>query len=817
MNGPTGPLSPDSIGGSEWSGISRYNQSFDNEPQYAPQSRGQLASPPMSSGSSGTMNGMNVPPLRDASASRGNPSPPASIARSSGAPSMYQQPDKGPVRRDEHFEGMLSEHYTTLKRFLAASLRDDKGNPRPNRARDKLLRLSPVQFQELSTDVFDELSRRQQSSRKGPDGRSLAPPHLLSKDIYHPKRNQARQKLSTLPPPRFRDLATDVFFELERRFPRFTGGDISRIGSPASSIRGPPSRSGNGTPVNGMRPPGQMRRPSDASSIAGYSIRSESRGRNGPSISGAPPLSPGLAPGEYGRPQPKTFQSNTIVPNKSTMVEDDGPDADDDDGDSFALENATRGRESKKSAEGSETDKKLIEEYQTQMNEMQGKLERMEDALKKKDDELDSALSRERLKLEAVTGEKQEWADLRRNLESKLTQAENLNTNMEAELERLRALHVSTERDLRAKIDDLIVHGGANSNSENAERENLELREQLKEQELVTDEVRREAQQSLREMRMLSEQSASAFNREEELNNHITRLEDDIKDWRNRYARTKTQLRSLRASSIGLTIQQDAAKYANDHGFVEQGGLVADVHVTKFQIAIDELLRIAREEDTTRVIEFMKSVVIHVRSITQDIDQAPPTSDEVAQARAKLKSRVSATANNLITASKNHAAAKGLSPVSLLDAAASHLTSAVVELVRTVKIRPTPAGELEDDDDGSLKPVEVVGLLPELDNTRADVKASPAAFLGLRNGRTSTDSSMYSPVNSPRQSTTRPRNSTRSSRGTTLINGHHAETYNKVPPAPMGMGFGIRMDDTNVNQLKVSLAICGLYIAHKVW
>jgi hypothetical protein len=35
------------------------------------------------------------------------------------------------------------------------------------------------------------------------------------------------------------------------------------------------------------------------------------------------PLSPGLPNGDYGRPTQKQFQSNTIVPNKSTMVEED--------------------------------------------------------------------------------------------------------------------------------------------------------------------------------------------------------------------------------------------------------------------------------------------------------------------------------------------------------------------------------------------------------------------------------------------------------------------------------------------------------------
>jgi len=360
MNGRNGPLSPVSLGGSEWSGISKYQNGLDNDLPYSPNpnNRGQLVSPPISSGSNSTMNGF--PPRESSGGSPGGPSPPASIARSSVGTGLYAQSESGRSRKDEQFEATLSEHYVALKRYLAASLRDEKGNPRPNKARDKLLRLSPVQFQELSTDVFDELLRRQQSGRRTPNGNAPdggPPPYLLPKDSFHPKRNQARQKLSTLPPPRFRDLATDVFYELERRFPRFAAGDMSRMGSPAS-MRGPPSRNGNGTPVNGPGAP-RMRRPSDASSIAAYSMRSESRNGPRPPMNGGVgiPPSPGLPPNDYGRPTPKTFQSNTIVPNKSTMVEDDetgGEDNDDDDGDAFGLEGAARNRERKKSTGGSE-------------------------------------------------------------------------------------------------------------------------------------------------------------------------------------------------------------------------------------------------------------------------------------------------------------------------------------------------------------------------------------------------------------------------------------------------------------------------------
>jgi len=49
----------------------------------------------------------------------------------------------------------------------------------------------------------------------------LALPFLPVREDFHPKRNQARQKLATLPASRFEDLSSDVYFELARRYPEF--------------------------------------------------------------------------------------------------------------------------------------------------------------------------------------------------------------------------------------------------------------------------------------------------------------------------------------------------------------------------------------------------------------------------------------------------------------------------------------------------------------------------------------------------------------------------------------------------------------------
>lgn len=180
------------------------------------------------------------------------PSPPHSIPRLSNGngkmPSPPSNHDSGkhPIHVTEE---NLQEHHRTLSKFLASTAPPDQENSEPHyRARDKLLRLSSVQFQELSTDVFDELLRRENERRHPPHPSDQNFPRFLQpKPNYHPKRNQARQKLATLVTHRFRELAGDVSFELERRYPQFAGANYRA--SPSE----PQSRSN----------PGSMRTPSN--------------------------------------------------------------------------------------------------------------------------------------------------------------------------------------------------------------------------------------------------------------------------------------------------------------------------------------------------------------------------------------------------------------------------------------------------------------------------------------------------------------------------------------------------------------------------
>ncbi|KAF8884684.1 hypothetical protein BD779DRAFT_1801639, partial [Infundibulicybe gibba] len=92
-------------------------------------------------------------------------------------------------------------HFDELDRYLAADLARERFNSRST-ARQKLTRLTVYQFYELSTDVYDEVVRRKSEE---PGKASFLPVRIG----FHPKRNQARQKLATLPTSRFEDLCSD--------------------------------------------------------------------------------------------------------------------------------------------------------------------------------------------------------------------------------------------------------------------------------------------------------------------------------------------------------------------------------------------------------------------------------------------------------------------------------------------------------------------------------------------------------------------------------------------------------------------------------
>jgi myosin heavy subunit len=380
--------------------------------------------------------------------------------------------------------------------------------------------------------------------------------------------------------------------------------------------------------------------------------------------------------------------------------------------------------------------------------------------------------------------ERQQWEDSKAEFEAQIGAAEEINNNLQSQLEEERHKQANLERTLRAELEEAQSQTGDTqllAQFNDLQRRHQSLQAQLQQQQKTTDEVRRDAANFLKEMRAMSERSNATWEREEKLSRDVNRLEEEVKEWKSRYINAKTQLRHLRSSVVGISgMRSDVGSLAKENELIQPTGLVKDTHVTKFQVSIDDLLRVARSGEPPLVLDQVKVVIVAVRHVTGDVEASFPEGAELPHNEKKAKSRVSATANNLITASKNFANSSGLSPVSLLDAAASHLSIAIIELLRLVKICPTP-GEQFEEDEADIAPMQ-----------------SPGYFSVTHSRGLSNNESIYSAISSPSiRSRSQILSRRPQSRGGAIGISTPVVTNNKG-------SFGLRTHDNDLEELKVS-------------
>jgi hypothetical protein len=100
---------------------------------------------------------------------------------------------------------------------------------------------------------------------------------------------------------------------------------------------------------------------------------------------------------------------------------------------------------------------------------------------------------------------------------------------------------------------------------------------------------------------------------------------------------------------------------------------------------------IVRSSAPSGVLPAMKAIVEAITEIGEDVKsfEAKPNLDVDSSKLESLKHESTTRLSALMQAARNHAMASGLSPVSLLDGAAGHLSSNVVEIIKLLKIRRT--------------------------------------------------------------------------------------------------------------------------------
>ncbi|KAK4705575.1 protein SPA2, partial [Phenoliferia sp. Uapishka_3] len=684
----------------------------------------------------------------------------------------------------EQSRAIARTHFDALRSWLARENALGNASTPRNNARDKLTRLTRQQFQELSTDVYDELVRRMEEAA----GRPGEQPFLSVRGEFHPKRNQARQKLATLPLGRFRDLASDVYFELERRYPEF--GEEENPSTDQAS----PSRYSPPPPI----PSTTSSRLANNNNNNNGNSNSPNLNQNGPSSTSKPtPINTASSRGINGggrAPTTPTSTSNAttndvVVPNKSTMIVEESSSSMDGSGGGYengngngnghgngggggmrGLQNESPTKSSPRvgynhqsqhstsgsyggqnNARPSSDDDREQLSYEMGGSPMQGgkggqgmagaasrasqtssigtrfignyagsdnggrrsweneDLEKVKSDYEYKLTMLQSRMAevqrenddmRDTLKVSTPCSAHQDlttdaqsrlFEQNRSNDASRMRDLEN-QTNAAQSTKRYED-QSSTLQNLRADFSNLQnsrSRGGAsNADIERLTRERAEAEE-------TANELRAEVGSLVDEIRSVNATYEELIEAREKDGKERDELEEEVRSWKRKFEQVKTELRNVKATSqlfVG-NIKMDA-----DHMPASADGLIADVNVSLFQTCIDELLQAARSKEPSSVLPAMRAVVGAVEKIDNDVQnieprrlQSLPMADQ--NRLQALKAKINATISNLLTASKNHATSFGVSPVSLVDAAASHLSSAVVDLVRLLKIRRTAGSSM---------------------------------------------------------------------------------------------------------------------------
>ncbi|EJF55728.1 hypothetical protein DICSQDRAFT_130488 [Dichomitus squalens LYAD-421 SS1] len=693
-------------------------------------------------------------------------------------------------------------------------------------ARQKLTRLTRQQFQELSTDVYDELIRRKNNSSDN-EARTLVSlvPFLPVRDDFHPKRNQARQKLATLPTGRFKDLSSDVYYELARRYPEFkeetpdaptsavsAGSAYDDFPSPdfprngrTSEDRGNDSGYGGSTPGASTGDTYSRRKPSQDI----YSGSDRRRPSQDTTLGRRPSESASVTSG--GDAQSATAGMGMIIPNKSTIAEEEievpyGRDSnmtarnrnggglsdserdleDDvsprspperalgglsglsarlqqaDDGEDY-YDRASYGRQSVASdrsagggskALGGRTsvageDERMRREYEFKIATMQKRIAGLERDLEDVQDREQKWADGE----DRVRAMEQELNELRRRVEEKGSSMLSLQQELDAlREERARERDIAERRQrqdqdeiqmLRDRCEVLESGDGAAGSVDAA----------------ILDQLRSDMEGLMAELSDLSRRNDELQSEKDNDLAFIRELEGQVKEYKRKYEQAKTELRSAKATS---QLFLKPPKVDDQLPVARDGGLV-DVHVTGFVSSIDSLLTAGRSNAPTQVLQPMKGVINAVTAIIEDVrvfERRPPRdrAEVDLDALQSLRDRLDATLSNLVAAAKTHATSAGMSPVSLLDAAASHVSATVTEIGKTVHIRkatkaeqdafmPSSSSSATNGYAPSLRSVE------ELRSTSSPSHQRSGSSTSLRGGD---DRYNVSPSSSPRVTPRRP-------------------------------------------------------------
>ncbi|KAL1923005.1 uncharacterized protein VTP21DRAFT_9381 [Calcarisporiella thermophila] len=608
------------------------------------------------------------------------------LKSSSPAP-PYKSPSNSPPSETARI------HYEALRRYLSSQ--PNQNLTQRSSAKEKLTRLTRNQFHELSVDVYDELMRRQNDADKIP--------FLPVRDDFHPKRNQARQKLATLPKTRFRDLAGDVFFELERRHPElktmFKEPEYTRAPPPppppppdenkpalntTPSPTPQPSQASNIVPVKGTinvetvdvpytipstpSTPGlQDKRPSPREPSSNYNNYPTSSSLPSPSHYQPPPAKKHINADKPGSKNGANIQSlDHLMEDLGNMIKREEFCASQPGQPPLpASEKSEYSRKSERTTASSNTASSFggYEHMNpSDFERIRADYELRISAMRKRIGQLENRMAQEKM------GGKADHSRLQQ-LETLLTQQKQSYQQQTATLNKLQAEFDKLQEEYNAQLE-------------------------------VANDIRQEVTALLEELKELSNRNDELMGEKQINEDNVRMLTREMKELKSKYDQVKAELRSLRPTDSMMRESPKTDIVASNNIKPSPNGIITRSRIISYQLAVDGLLRAGRSNTPTSVLMAMKSLVIACKNISEDIEaQEEHLSPAVDPERVQeFKTKLSNSLSNLMVSARNHATGGGLFPVCLLDAAAEHLTIALVELIKLVKLADSMEEEVEEEE-----------------------------------------------------------------------------------------------------------------------
>jgi len=537
-----------------------------------------------------------------------------------------------------------AEHYESLRGFLASHIQKlmretGQVKSRSASARDKLMKLNKSQFQELSTDVYDEMLRRTDEN---------AFPFLPVRDDFHPKRNQARQKLATLSSNRFRDLATDIYYEIERRFPSVIKPIQERM--PLEPQYSPKMQ----FPERNMeRYPPQI--PQDKSPNDKYGReRSRERGERDRDYDR---MRDRERDRDYGRdrdyPRKDSNQDQKVTSPSNNVSSLDNLMADI----GSMLTSPTRSQNSSGSSRENLAEiNQLKKEHENEVNRMQKEIDDL----------------------------KAEIQDLKASLEEK-------SNALEVSEEKVKKLQ--NEFDIKDKEYGNLLEEKEKLSKDlfNLEQEHQNLQDDYASREQMSKDMKQEVANLLEENKGLQQKNEELLAEIKKNEETIKKLNNgqDVKDssFRSNSIARNSSRRSQR-NSLLISARDELKKILDEVRPDLQNGVINEDRINAYEDAVNNLLDAKESEKPTNVLVAMKAIVISCKTITEDIENFENGSNVRPDDRDQLdnlKNYLSEALTTLMSSAKSYATSQGKTPVPDLEDSLLNLTDSIVDLVRYSK------------------------------------------------------------------------------------------------------------------------------------